>query len=36
MPGDRLAPGQDRHGGVVAVQTLGGQNMGLDQCSERL
>ena len=31
MPLDRLALGQDRHGGVVAVQPLGGQNVALDQ-----
>jgi hypothetical protein len=32
---DRLAPGQDRHIGVVAMQPLGGQNMTLDQCMMR-
>ena len=29
--GDRLALGQDRHGRVVAVQSFGSQDMGLDQ-----
>ena len=33
---DRLALGQDRHRGVVAMQPLGGQNMGLDQRMQRL
>ena len=36
MPLDRLALGQDRHGGVVAVQPLGGQHMALDQRMKRL
>ena len=31
MSGDRLALGQDRHRGVVPVQPLGRQDMGLDQ-----
>jgi hypothetical protein len=30
-----LALGQDRHGGVVAMQSLGGHDMGLDQPVER-
>ena len=34
-PGDGLALGHDRHGGVVAVQTLGGQRVGLDQLVDR-
>jgi hypothetical protein len=36
VPLDRLALGEDRHGGVVAVQPLGGQNIALDQRMERL
>src|SRR5436190_15635122 len=32
----RLALGQDRHRGVVAVQTLGAQDVGLDQLMQRL
>jgi hypothetical protein len=36
MPLYRLAFRQDRHGGVVAVQPLGCQDMGLDQGMERL
>ena len=30
-----LAPGQDRHGGVVAVQPLGGHDMGLQAVEQR-
>ena len=33
---DRLALGQDRHRGVIAVQPLGGQHMALDQRMKRL
>ena len=36
VPLDRLALGQDRHGGVVAVQPLGGQHVALDQRMKRL
>jgi hypothetical protein len=36
VPLDRLARGQDRHGGVVAVQPLGGEHMALDQRMKRL
>jgi hypothetical protein len=36
MPLDRLALGQDRHGGVIAVQPLGGQNVAFDQSINRL
>jgi hypothetical protein len=36
VPLDRLALRQDRHRGVVAVQPVGGQDMGLDQRMERL
>ena len=32
MPRDRLALRQDRHRGVVAMQPLGRQHMGFDQC----
>ena len=35
MPGDRLALGQDRHRGVVAMQPLGRQHMRLDQGVQR-
>jgi len=35
VAGDRLALGQDRHSGVVAVQPFAGQNMGLDEGVER-
>jgi hypothetical protein len=31
VPFDRLALGQDRHGGVITVQPLGGQNVAFDQ-----
>ena len=33
--GNGLALGHDRHGGVVAVQPLGGQRVGLDQLVDR-
>jgi hypothetical protein len=33
---DGLAPGQDRHGGVVAMQPLGSQDVALDQRMQRL
>ena len=33
--GDRLAPGQHGDGGVVAVQPLGGEHVGVDQGHER-
>ena len=33
--GDGLAPGQHRHGGVVAMQALGGEDMGVDQRHQR-
>jgi hypothetical protein len=36
MPLDRLALGQDWHGGVVAVQPLRGKDMAFDQRIERL
>jgi hypothetical protein len=36
VPLDRLALGQDRHGGVIAVQPFGRQNMALDQRMKRL
>jgi len=36
VPLDRLALGQDRHGCVVAMQSFGSQDVGLDQRMERL
>jgi hypothetical protein len=36
VPLDRLDLGQDRHGGVVAMQPLGGEHVALDQSMERL
>ena len=36
VPFDRLALRQDRHRGVVAMQTFGRQNVGLDQRMQRL
>lgn len=32
----RAAPGQDRHGGVIAVKAFAGHDMGLDQRVDRL
>lgn len=34
-PGIGLALGQDRHGGIVAMQPRGGHDMGCDQIMER-
>ena len=36
VPLDRLALGQNRHGGVVAVQPLGSEHVALDQRMKRL
>src|SRR5215467_3615564 len=36
VAGDCFALGQDRHLRIVTVQSLGGENMSLDQCVQRL
>ena len=36
VPRNRLALGQDRYGGVIAMEPLGSQDVALDQRMERL